>query len=290
MLLATTVIDAAHAPAPSLTDPKNLDVALDALRAHGHCILRGFAPELDGFGALVSALCRTVTFDPAREYGGEAVQKVDAGTAAIGLHVENGNTPNVPELMAFFCRTAARSGSRTTLCDGAALLADMDDTMRARYSQTLSVTRTLPEPLWKGYLANEHPLLADASEVTAAHLEQMLAAFPGQRGELHADGSLTYALELSPILTSALGGRAAFANAILGPSFNYQAPSYRFADGTGIDDAERAALAALAERRTIEIPWADGDVALVDNRRVMHGRREILDAERRELFVGMGNL
>jgi len=63
---------------------------VEQIRAHlnddGWTLLRGFRPDMAAFSALTSALCRKITFDPAREYGDANTQKVDAGTGPIGLH------------------------------------------------------------------------------------------------------------------------------------------------------------------------------------------------------------
>ena len=45
----------------------------------------------------------------------------------------------------------------------------------------------------------------------------------------------------------------------------------------------------IAEEFTHEINWQDGDIAVLDNTRVMHGRRAIADANR-NLFIGMGQI
>jgi hypothetical protein len=55
----------------------------------------------------------------------------------------------------------------------------------------------------------------------------------------------------------------------------------------GQDEIEE--LRGLAETCTHEINWQDGDIAVLDNTRVMHGRRAIVDTNR-QLFIGMGNL
>ncbi|WP_257222415.1 TauD/TfdA family dioxygenase [Acinetobacter sp. YH16050] len=48
-------------------------------------------------------------------------------------------------------------------------------------------------------------------------------------------------------------------------------------------------LAERCERETSEIDWQDGDVVLIDNKRFMHGRREILvPIEDRKLYICMG--
>jgi alpha-ketoglutarate-dependent taurine dioxygenase len=50
-----------------------------------------------------------------------------------------------------------------------------------------------------------------------------------------------------------------------------------------------ADLAELCERYTQEIQWQDGDIAIIDNKRFMHGRREILvPLEHRKLYISMG--
>ena len=50
-----------------------------------------------------------------------------------------------------------------------------------------------------------------------------------------------------------------------------------------------ATIRAIAETSTHEINWQDGDIAILDNTRVMHGRRAIADANR-NLFIGMGTI
>ena len=46
-----------------------------------------------------------------------------------------------------------------------------------------------------------------------------------------------------------------------------------FGDDTPLDPADVAKASALADEVTFDIPWQDGDLALVDNYTAMHGRR-----------------
>ncbi len=264
-----------------------------AARAHlerdGWTILRGFDVDMAAFGALIARLCRTITFDPAREQAEANTQKVDAGLGPIGLHVENGNTPVCPDIVAFYSARAAFEGSQTTICDGREVVARFDPERRRRWSQPVSVRRRLPEALWKRYLANEHPAISRPEEVTEAHVLQFQAAIPNQSFALNPDGSLDYELRIAPVRPSALSGGEGFANAILGPSHNYEPPTYTFADGDAVPVDEIEAIRAIAETCTHEINWQDGDVAILDNTRIMHGRRAIRDACR-TLFIAMGRL
>jgi len=53
------------------------------------------------------------------------------------------------------------------------------------------------------------------------------------------------------------------------------------------DELEK--LREIAECYTVEVNWQDGDIAIIDNTRVMHGHRAIKDQDRR-LFIGMGRV
>lgn len=271
-----------------LTDPGLLAQIRDDLTRDGWTLLRGFQPQMEDFSDLVTTPCRRVTFDPARSHTTETTQMVDAGLGPIGLHIENGNTPRCPDIVTFFAQTAAFEGSQTTICDGREIWDLFDDAQKARWSQPMTVERVLPEVLWKRYLANEHPAILHPDEVTMEHVLQFKAAVPGQDFELHDDGALTYRLTVNPVRPSALGGTdRGFANAVLGPSHNYQPPRYAMADGSPVSADEIEEMRALAEKVTHEINWQDGDIAILDNTRVMHGRRAIADANR-NLFIGMG--
>ena len=285
MLQQDTIIQASPGQTASHFDH---DLISATLATHGSCLLRGYQPELVDFSQLINTLCADVTYDPARAVSADAVQKVDAGVDAIGLHIENGNTPKVPELLGFYCRKAASQGSETTMCDGQKVWQAMPDNLKALFEGNINVSRTLSEPQWKAYLAQEHPLLQSAEQVTELHLHEMMGVYEGQSASLNADGSLNYTLSISPKRVSSMSGTAAFANAILGPSFNYEPPRYQLASGEYVSDDLIETLRSFAEQFTVEIHWQDQDIVLLDNWRVMHGRRAIEDASNRELFVGMG--
>lgn len=278
---------------PAGSDREIGDDALAALRERlaedGWALLRGFDVDMAAFSALTARVCRRITFDPARAMAEDNTQKVDAGLGPIGLHIENGNTPVCPDVVLFYSARAAFEGSQTTICDGREVAARFDEDRRARWSRPVTVRRRLPELLWKRYLANEHPAINRPEEVREEHILQFQAAIPNQSFRLNEDGSLDYGLTISPIRASSLSGGAGFANAILGPSHNYEPPTYAFADGEVVGADEIEEIRAIAEDCTHEINWQDGDVAVIDNTRVMHGRRAIVDAER-QLFIGMGAL
>jgi len=262
--------------------------AQQQLTTKGWALLRGFEHDIEKFSRLVHGFCSKMTFDPAREFTNDSTQKVDAGIEAIGLHIENGNTPFPPDLVAFYSLKSAQTGSQTTLCDGAQLYDAMPERIKRLFDSPMLVSRNLPPALWKTYVANEHPKLDDASQVTPQHLQELMDMLPGQTGEINETGNLHYRLRLSPVLNES--GKLSFANAILGPSFNYEAPRYQFEDGSVLNEALKQEIAELAEKFTLELNWHDGDMILIDNRRVMHGRRAIEgNPSARQLVIAMGS-
>ncbi len=265
------------------------DHYMDSLRNKGWLLLTN--NNLDSFSQLLNQLCQKLTFDPARDYVSRSTQKVDAGTDAVGLHIENGHTPLPPDIVAFFSQRSASKGSQTTVCDGAELLSLLPPSIEKHIDQPINVTRTLPELYWKRYIADILQI-DDIHKVNQSHIDSMLSRLPNnQKATLNLDGSLTYTLTINPIIKDNLANKPAFANALLGPSYNYQKPVYTFQSGKPVPDALLEDIAGIAETCTHDIQWRDGHVAIIDNKRVLHGRRKILvPLEERELIIGMGFL
>ncbi len=258
-----------------------------ALKEQGSLVLATQHYDLAAFEQLLLQLCQTLTFDPARSYAANGVQTVDAGTAAVGLHIENGNTPLPPDVVAFYSKRASPRAN-TTLCDGVELLSALPSSIKARFEKPYTMTRYLSKAVWQRYVASALAI-EDSESVTSAQLDYFMTLRPGQSYCKAADGGIEYQLSINGIRHDNYSGKAAFANALLGPSYNYETPTYRFSSGESISDDLIQEIADIAERLTQEIPWQNGDLAIIDNKRVMHGRREITGPlSERELYIAMG--
>jgi hypothetical protein len=83
-------------------------------------------------------------------------------------------------------------------------------------------------------------------------------------------------------------GSRAFFNQLIAAFFGWQDARNQpqkaicFGDGSAIDGDAMSLAIDLAEELTVELAWQRGDVAIVDNFRVMHGRRPF-QGERRVL-------
>ncbi|WP_239568527.1 TauD/TfdA family dioxygenase [Streptomyces sp. G44] len=272
----------------ALLTPAGPDVTLDDLAPHlldllaeaGHLLIRDFGASVDGFNDLVRVCSGRITLDPARTFYGEVAQKVDSGTDALGLHIENGATPYPPDLLWFHCVKAAAAGSRTTVCDGRRVWERLDAADRALYTeQPIEYARRVGADHWRRFTAFSLGDGREPDEVTADDLRRLPGAETTTVTE-HEDGSITYAFRTHAARPTRWSTETAWANSIFGPSYNYETPDIRFADGTEIPEDSLDRLRKITEEVTEELDWRDGDVVLIDNSRVMHGRREILDPSR----------
>jgi alpha-ketoglutarate-dependent taurine dioxygenase len=249
----------------------------------GYVLFRNFNADMQAFSALVRKLSTRITLDPARSFGdaSHVAQKVDAGHDAIGLHCENGNSPFAPELCWFYCAKAPSVRSQTTACDGVRVWNKLgNDTRRAFMEQDIVYSRTVEEAKWKRFVFHnlqEQKRLEDIGidDVIALAGDAMHTRItPGANGSIH------YAFRTAAAHSTMFGAQLAFANSILGPSYHYEAPVITFSDGTPLPVSTLAEIAEISESVTDEIDWHTGDVVLIDNTRVMHGRRLIEDPDR----------
>lgn len=257
----------------------------ELLGHYGVVLFRNCIHNAEDFSAYVKQNSSRLSLDPARVMVGGAAQLVDAGRQAVGLHCENGNSPFWPDMTWFYCQEAPRKGSQTTLCDGERVLEKLSPGCRTFFEENpIRYSRTVAGEKWRRLVCHYSPTLSEPAAVTIEDLLQIIGDDPQTLISFNpADDSIHYAFSTSAILTSPFSGRPAFANSILGPSFNYEAPVIDTAAGQPIPAGFLAEIAEVSAHYTYPVGWRDHDMVMIDNRRVMHGREAIVD-ERRRIF------
>jgi alpha-ketoglutarate-dependent taurine dioxygenase len=260
----------------------------EQLKTSGYVVLRGFEVDLHGFSAFVKQHSKRLSLDPARVFhdaqGKPVAQKVDAGVDAVGLHCENGNSPFWPDLCWFYCEKPPAKGSQTTVCDGVGVFDELSEPARhALLARDIIYSRRVPEHLWKTYV--RHGGGSPAGESTQAMFDALLALMNDAGSAeltLHDDASITYRFRTPAILRKSAfnPNYHAFANSIFGPSYNYERPLITFDDGSPLGQTLMDELERVCDRHTRNINWQKNDIVVIDNRRVMHGRRAIEDTHR----------
>lgn len=279
-------------PTESQGELRDLDVGAlrEGIAAHGVVLLRGFAHDgLSDFQAL------TERFElPFLRHGGiahepldgvvDTIRMVTAGTEAVGLHSEVSGLPVRPDYLWLHCVQPAAVGGETVLCDGAALWSALPEhvqqTFRERRLYYSSGERGITPTEWKAAFDTEDPAHAEACiEAFAATLdprfeEMVLKRVEGDRFVGH------YAI--SAVVPSPYGKAEAFANALFGPYRVFPT----FEGGEPVQDELLSEIGAAFGPLCRPLRWQAGDVVMVDNWRVLHGRLPFLGA--RKIVTRMG--
>ncbi len=277
---------------------------LGALAREGAVLLRGFplrsAEDFDVFSGAFGftpftyeeSLSNAVRINktPRVFTANEAPPEVN-----ILLHHEMAQTPFPPEKLFFFCQSAAEEGGETPLCRSDVLyrrLCEVDasgaaafDAKGVRYTTRMPGENEAASGQGRSWGST---LRADSR----AEAEQRLGGL-GYDYRWLEDGSLLATSPVLPAVDRLPDGRKTFFNQVIAAGRGWKAvgpahpPPVSFGDGERIPEALLERVVTLAEELTVPLRWQDGDLALIDNRQVMHGRFPYAGARKREVLVAL---
>ncbi len=200
---------------------------------------------------------------------------------SIFLHHEMAQTPIYPSRLFFYCNIAANEGGATPLCRSDILLSKLEEAepelVEAFATKGVRYTNVMPaadDPgsgqgrSWRSTL--------NAPDRKAA--EKRLDAL-GYDWEWQDDGTLRVTSPRLDAVRTLPDGRRVFFNQLIAAyrgwadKRNDPSKSICFGDGSPIAAESMATAIGLADDLSYDLQWQDGDVALVDNFMVMHGRR-----------------
>jgi len=200
---------------------------------------------------------------------------------SIFLHHEMAQTPVYPSRLLFYCEQAADSGGATPICRSDILLDRLRQQAPAfvatcaakgvRYSQTMPLKDDLGSGQGRSWGST---LSAQTQAEAEAKLIKLRYTWFWQ-----ADQSLSVTTPVLPAVRKLADGRSVFFNQLIAAfrgwkdARNSGEKSISFGDGTAIEHTDMAVAIELADELSFDIPWQTGDVALVDNFLVMHGRQ-----------------
>ena len=202
-------------------------------------------------------------------------------TTEIYLHHEMAQTPIYPSKLFFFCEIAPEVGGATPLCRSDLLMErlqqDLPDLVAVFRDKGVRYTNVMPADddagsgqgrSWKSTLS------VDDKEAAEERLTDLAYAW-----EWQGDGSLRVTTPRLDAVRELATGRSAFFNQLIAAyrgwsdSRNDASRSITFGDGTVISHEGMMRVIEIAEELTHDHAWHAGDVVLVDNYLVMHGRR-----------------
>lgn len=265
-------------PGTPLRSPAQLEAALRALCVEPAPYTEGQSPRTRLHGNIY-----TSTEHPAAE--------------AVPLHHELSYRAQPPAVVAFLCVQAAETGGETPLLDGAAFLERAPPALLAPFfKQDLLYVKRMHGGFGLGRSWQAHFETEDRAEVMA------FIAADGAEAEWTAEGGLVLRQVRTAIRNhpytgapcwhnqatlwhpARLGARGERLRRALGPEG--LPTDVRWASGQPIEDTLMHAILEQEQHQATRRPWAAGDLLLLDNHRVAHGRAPFTGD--RLVLVGMG--
>lgn len=199
----------------------------------------------------------------------------------IYFHHEMAQTPMYPSRLFFFCEQVAETGGATPLCRSDILwqrlakacpqFAQDCEAKGLRYSNVMPSVNDPASGMGRGWQSTLRAATAAAAEERLTQLGYSFEWLPG--------GDLRATTPILPAVRDLGDGRKSFFNQLIAAfqgwkdTRNDPAKAITFGDGTPLDRDAVNVATQLAEQLAFDVPWQNGDVALVDNYVTMHGRR-----------------
>ena len=115
----------------------------------------------------------------------------------------------------------------------------------------------------------------------------------GYTWEWLKDGSLNAITPVLPAVKTLINGKSSFYNQLVAAYMGWHgvrenpSKSITYGDGSPISTDALDLIVSLTSDFTYDIQWQDGDVALIDNKITMHGRRPYNGDRKREVLVAL---
>ena len=199
----------------------------------------------------------------------------------IFLHHEMAQTPFYPSKLIFFCQVAAGQGGATPVCRSDILWERLKaeqgmfaadcETKGLRYTNVMPGEADTESGMGRSWQSTLSVDSRKAAEVRLAKL--------GYTWEWQANGDLSVTTPVLSAVRRLANSRTSFFNQLIAAfngwkdTRNDPSRAIRFGDGSLLNPTDVAAASSIADELTFDIPWQQGDIALVDNYLAMHGRR-----------------
>jgi alpha-ketoglutarate-dependent taurine dioxygenase len=291
-------------PGTTLQD-LDTDELKSLFKEEGFLIFRGFNPDTkafehftDGFsddymdhrggGSLREVINKdgdktilsvSYNYDPNKS----GFDKKDQKSFPLALHSDRSYTKTQPPLMWFCCVTPAKVEGETLICDGVQVAKALSPrTVEFFRNSRINYIRTYTEKEWQLWAQTDS---LDGVRSYCDENELKLTVNP--------DNSITTESLKWAIVKPRWTDQDAFVNSMLLVQWQedvlkVKRSVVRMEDGSEIPADIWSDVRAVTDEKLREIHWHPGDIAMLDNTRMLHGRREFSDPNRR-IFVRMAH-
>lgn len=262
------------------------------LLKYGAILFRDFPvedPEM--FDKFVKAF----KYEPLPYVGGAAPRKLIVGDVftsneappemLIPFHHEMAQVPTFPEVLFFYCNISPPEGGQTPLVVSNLVYQKMlelnEPFVTKLQEKGVKYTRVLPNgddplsPIGRGWQSTYGTSVKEEAEKKALELVGSIEWLP--------DGCLKTVTDVLPaIREDTRTGKKTWFNSVIAvyrgwkDSRNSPETSITYGDGEPMDPAVMDTLEKVLDELAIDFKWQKKDVAMIDNRQVLHGRRSFV--------------
>nr|WP_256386546.1 TauD/TfdA family dioxygenase [Hydrocoleum sp. CS-953] len=248
---------------------------------YGFLLFRGFESNVDTFAEFSNSLSTDFmdytggVFNRRKINNDSTILTVTDFNDEIKLHGEMYYTNNPPQMLWFFCANPPLKDGETTVCDGEQFFHELSSSMKDLLSRKkLKFCAHQKNEDWQRVF-----------KTNDLNVVKEICNNQGKEVQINEDGSINLVFISSAIHNSTMAENPVFINSLLaGKHLNPKGKNIRFDDDSEITDEIMSELNEIAEKITIEISWQKGDILMIDNTRIMHGRRAFND-EKRDIYI-----
>ncbi len=244
-------------------------------KSYGLLLFRGFETNVDIFKEFTNSLSTNFM-----DYAGgvftrrvinedATILSVNDFQSEIKLHGEMYYQKNIPLMLWFFCAHPAAQDGETIVCDGRQFFNELSSSTKDLFSnKKLKYSGYLNKEAWQKRYKTDDLTVVD--KVCRSNNTKL---------KINEDESIHLEYICPAIHPSRCGRYMVFINSLL-PAKHIAPNSVLFDDNSEIADDLVSELNEIADKITTKIPWKKGDILMVDNTRIMHGRRAFSDNQR----------
>ncbi|MDZ8079099.1 MAG: TauD/TfdA family dioxygenase [Nostoc sp. DcaGUA01] len=252
---------------------------INLFKSYGILLFRGFMANAEIFKEFSNSLSTDFinyaggAFSRRVINGDETLLSVNDFKSEIKLHGEMYYQQNIPLMLWFFCANPPLKDGETTICDGRQFFNELSSSTKKLFRKNnLKFTVRMSEEDWnKKYQTNDLSKLEEMCQKNNTHLQ------------INADQSILLEYICPGIIPSRCGKYQVFINSLL-PTKQLSPKILKFEDNSEIPDEVMSELNEIAEKITTEISWQKGDILMIDNTRILHGRRAFAD-DQRDIYI-----
>ncbi|MEH2462503.1 TauD/TfdA family dioxygenase [Nostoc sp.] len=205
--------------------------------------------------------------------GDQTLLSVNDFKSEIKLHGEMYYQQNIPLMLWFFCANTPLADGETTVCDGRQFFNEISSSTKELFNKKkLKFTVSISKEEWqKKYQTDNLNTLKEICQKNNTHLI------------VNDDQSILIEYICPAIIPSRCGKYQVFINSLL-PTKQLSSKILKFEDNSEIPEEVVFELNEIAEKITTEISWQKGDILMIDNTRILHGRRAFAD-DQRDIYI-----